>query len=188
MKLILFSATVVLFLSALAHDLPIKDTKHPLQEVITQIVKYRYPVEKVGVVARSVTFPAVLDQGQEIIDSTYPNATILCMDVANYAGLVTGLIWSMDRELVEEHGLQHLIDQASTVLFTCVFMFMPGPTQDSCEAKVAYPHAIIAVTVETKEITPTVSIESAKKAVATQIEHIQKILKFAQTVRSKESE
>ena len=103
----------------------IEDTKSPLGEWVKQLVKSIYPIEKVGVVARSVTFPYVLNQGQTIIDMKYPNASIFCMDVANYSGLVTGLIWSMDRELVEEYGLQHFIDQASMALFTCVGMFMP---------------------------------------------------------------
>jgi len=80
----------------------IEDTIDPLKEWIKQVVKSIYPIEKAGVIARSVTFPQVLRQGQTIIDAKYPNASILCMDVANYSGLVTGLIWSMDRELVEE--------------------------------------------------------------------------------------
>ncbi|HEV8722481.1 MAG TPA: hypothetical protein VGW77_17835 [Candidatus Binatia bacterium] len=127
MKLTILSATVVFFLSALAQDSPtgIEDTKPPLEESVKQVVKSIYPIEKVGVIARSVTFPQVLNQGQRIIDTKYSNASILCLDVANYSGLVTGLIWSMDRELVEEHYLQYLIDRASMAEFTCLRMFMP---------------------------------------------------------------
>jgi hypothetical protein len=88
-----------------------KDTKYPLEKQVTQVVESIYPIEKVGVIARSVTFPQVLEQGQAIIETKYPNAPILCVDVANYSGLVTGLIWSMDRALVEEYALQHLIDR-----------------------------------------------------------------------------
>ena len=106
------SATVLL---ALLAGSGFEDTRHPLEERVKQVVKSIYPIEKVGVVARSMTFPSVLNQGQAIIDSKYPNASILCLDVANYSGLVTALIWSMDRELVEEHGLQYLIDRANVV-------------------------------------------------------------------------
>ena len=115
------SATVLL---ALLAGSGFKDTKYPLGKLIKQVVKSIYPIEKVGVIARSVTFPNVLNQGQAIIDTKYPNGSI-CLDVAYYSGLVTGLIWSMDRELVEEYDLQYLIDQASMVEFTCELMFMP---------------------------------------------------------------
>ena len=110
----------------------------------------------------------------------YPNASIFCMDVANYSGLVTGLIWSMDRELVEEYGLQHFIDQASMALFTCVGMFMPP--------QFANPDRVIAASSEIEEKTPAVSMEDAKKAVVTQIEKIQGMIRFAQTVKSKQIE
>jgi len=70
----------------------IENTIDPLKEWINQVVESIYPIENVGVIARSVTFPQVLKQGQTIIDAKYPNASILCLDVANYSGLVTGLI------------------------------------------------------------------------------------------------
>ncbi len=103
-----------------------------------------------------MTFPQVLNQGQAIIHTGYPNAAILCMDVANYSGLVTGLIWSMDRALVEEYGLHYSIDWASVAFFTCVDMFMPP--------QVANPDRVIAASREIEEKTPAVSMGDAKKS------------------------
>jgi hypothetical protein len=171
------SATV---LFALLAGSGFKDTKRPLEKWVDQVVESIYPIEKVGVIARSVTFPYVLNQGQAIIDAEYPNASIFCLDVANYSGLVTGLIWSMDRELVEEYGLQHFIDQASIALFSCVGMFMPP--------EVANPVGAIAASPEIEEKTPAVRMEDAKKAVVTQIEKIQATIRFAQTAKSKQNE
>ena len=171
------SATVLL---ALLAGPGFEDTKRPLAEWVKQVVKSIYPIEKVGVIARSVTFPSVLNQGQAIIDAKYSNASILCMDAANYSGLVTGLIWSMDRELVEEHELQHLIDQANIAFFTCVGMFIPP--------QVANPGRVIAASPEIKEETPALSMEDAKKAIVAQIEKIQEVIRFAQTVKSKQIE
>jgi len=158
----------------------IEDPIHPVDEWVKQLVRSIYPIEKVGVIARSVTFPYVLNQGQAIIDAEYPNASIFCLDVANYSGLVTGLIWSMDRELVEEYGLQHLIDRASMAFFTCVRMLIP--------LQVASPDCVIAASPEIEEKTPAVRMEDAKKAVVTQIEKIQAMIRFAQTVKSKQNE
>jgi hypothetical protein len=111
------------------------------------------------------------------------------MDVANYSGLVAGLIWSMDRELVEEYSLQELIDQASTALFTCAFMFMPfAIPQGTIEVQVANRDAAIATSPEIGDKTPAVSMEAVKKAVVPQIEKIQEIVRFAQTVKSKQNE
>ena len=105
----------------------IEDPIHPVDEWVKQLVQSIYPIEKVGVIARSVTFPQVLKQGQAIIDAKYPNASILCIDVANYSGLVTGLIWSMDRALVEEYRLQYLIDWADMAFFICVrYVYAPS--------------------------------------------------------------
>ena len=158
----------------------IEDTMHPLGEWVKQVVESFYPIEKVGVIARSVTFPQVLNQGQAIIDTKYSNASILCIDVANYSGLVVGLIWSMDRALVEEYRLQHVIDLAGVAFFTCVAMFVP--------AQVSNPDRVIAASPEIEEKTPTVNTEDAKKAVVAQIDNIQGIIRFAQTVKSKQTE
>ena len=165
-----------------------KDTKYLLEKQVTQVAESIYPIEKVGVIARSVTFPQVLKQGQAIIETKYPNAPILCVDVANYSGLVTGLIWSMDRALVEEYLLQDLIDQASTALFTCVFMFMRfAIPQGSIEVQAANRDVAIATSLEIEEKTPAASTEAVKKTLVPQIEKIQKILRFAQTVKSKQN-
>ena len=174
----------------------------------TGVVKSIYPIERVGVIARSVTFPQVLNQGQRIIDARYPNASMLCLDVANYSGLVTGLIWSMDRDLVEEHDLQYLIDRASAAEFICISMFLsfellkklveqtvgrslrdePATPQAHVEGEVTDPDAAIAASPQIEEKTPAVSMEDAKKAVAAQIEKIQEMIRFAQTVTSKQNE
>jgi hypothetical protein len=122
-----------------------------------------YPTEKVGVIARSVIFPSVLNQGQGIIDTQYPNASIFCLEVANYSGMVTGLIWSMDRELVEEHELQYLIDRANMAFFTCVGMFIP-PALLKNIVEQQMGHAAIAASPEIEEKTPAVSMEDAKKS------------------------
>jgi hypothetical protein len=171
------SATVLL---ALLTGSGFGDTRRPLQEWVKQVVESIYPIENVRVIARSVTFPQVLNQGQAIINTEYPNASILCMEVANYSGLVTGLIWSMDRATVEEYALQHLIDRASMAFYTCVTMFMP--------AQVANPDRVIAASPEIEEKTPAVNTEDAKKAVVAQIEKIQGVIRFAQTVESKQGE
>jgi len=142
------SATVLL---ALLAGSGFKDTHW----VIKQVVKSIYPIEKVGVIARSVTFPQVFNQGQAIISAKYPSASILCMDVANYSGLVTGLIWSMDRELVEEYGLQHLIDRATIAFFTCVATFMPP--------QVTNADRVIAASPEIEEKTPALSMKMQKE-------------------------
>jgi hypothetical protein len=164
---------------------------------VKQLVKSIYPIEKVGVIARSVTFPQVLDQGRAIIDRRYPNASLLCMDVAYYTGLVTGLIWSMDRELVEEHRLHYLIDQASMAFFSCAIRFMPirrglpeehVTTEDTGKVQVANADSAIAASPEMEEKTPVVSMEDVKMAVVPQIEKIQEVIRFAQTVKSKQKE
>jgi hypothetical protein len=62
----IISATVLL---ALLAGSGFEDTKHPLEERVKQVVISIYPIEKVGVIARSVTFPSVLNRGQAIIDT-----------------------------------------------------------------------------------------------------------------------
>lgn len=188
------SATVLL---ALLAGSGFKDTKYPPVKLVKEVVKSTYPIERVGVIARSVTFPAVLNQGQGIIDTKYPNASILCMDFANYLGSVTGLIWSMDRALVEEYGLQYLIDRANRAIFPCAAMLMPSAqglpeqhatNQGRVDVLFANLGGAIAVSSEIKEKAPAVSMEDAKKAVLPQIEKIQEVIRFAQTVKSKQGE
>lgn len=166
--------------SAFTRSTEIEGPGHPPEEHVKPVVESIYPIEKVGVIARSVTFPQVLSQGQTIINAKYRNASILCMDVADYSRLVTGLIWSMDRATVEEHRLQYLIDWADMAFLTCADIFIPP--------QVANPGRVIAASPEIKEKTPALSMEDARKAVVAQIEKIQGVLRFAQTVKSKQSE
>jgi hypothetical protein len=170
------------------------------QTAFMHLPKSIYPIEKVGVIARSVTFPSVLDHGQAIIDTKYPNVSIFCMNVANYSGLVTGLIWSMDRELVEEYGLQDLIDRATMVIFPCALMFLsPEVVKQQTRQGLAEEHATTRVQIgnpdganaasrELNEKTPAMRFEDAQKIVVTQIEKIQVIIRFAETVKSKQDE
>lgn len=159
-------------------------------------------------IARSVTFPNVLNLGQAIIDIRYPNASILCLEVAHYSGLAIGLIWSMDRELVEEYDLHDLIDLAGGAVITCELMFMPhellekkverqlgrglpeehATTQDNVEIQVVNLGAAHAALPAIEEKTPAVSMEDAIEAVVGQIEEMQAIIRFAQTVKSMRSE
>jgi hypothetical protein len=63
---------------------------------------------------------------------------------------------------------------------TCVDMFIPP--------QVANPDRVIAASPEIKEKTPALSMEDARKAVVAQIEKIQEVIRFAQTVKSKQNE
>ena len=83
-----------------------------------------------------------------------------------YSGLVTGLVWSMDRALVEEYGLQYLIDRADMTFFSCVRMFMPP--------QVVNPRRVIAAPTEIEEKTPTVSTEDAKKQLLHKLKEFKK--------------
>lgn len=79
-----------------------------------------YDREQVEVLARSVTFPYVLNLGEVMLSVEYPNSTLLCLDAAYYAGKAQGLIWAMDRDTVIEHGLQWTIDNAKDLFDTCL--------------------------------------------------------------------
>jgi hypothetical protein len=81
--------------------------------------------------------------------------------------------------LVEEYGLQHLIDRATIAFFTCVATFMPP--------QVTNADRVIAASPEIEEKTPAVSMEDAKKAVIAQMEKIQATIRFPQIVKSKQS-
>ena len=79
-----------------------------------------YDRERVEVLARSITFPAVLNLGEHMLSVEYPNSTLLCLDVAYYAGKAQGLILAMDRDTVMEQGLQWTIDNAKDLFDTCL--------------------------------------------------------------------
>jgi hypothetical protein len=59
-------------------------------------------------------------------------------------------------------------------------MFMPP--------QVANPDRVIAASREIEEKTPAVSMGDARKAVVAQVEKIQEVIRFAQTVKSKQNE
>jgi hypothetical protein len=69
MTLMISLASVVFLLPKWGQDLASdsRETKRPLEAWVRQITDSIYPIERVGVIARSVTFPQVLDQGQAII-------------------------------------------------------------------------------------------------------------------------
>ena len=68
---------------------------------------------------------------------------------------------------------------------TCLIMFLPQPTTQENIDDVANPHLAIAASLDIDEKTPAVSIEDVRKTVVAQIEKIQEIIRFAQTVRTK---
>jgi hypothetical protein len=116
------------------------------------------------------------------------------MDVANYSGLVTGLIWSMDRELVEEYGLQFLIDRATMANFPCALLFMPEPFEESIRPGLPGEHVTasgfeVQVTgdgaSEEKVTARLVNIGDLKRVIVPEIKKIQEMVRFAQTVKSK---
>lgn len=80
--------------------------------------------EKVKVIPRTITFPPVLNQGEQIIRVEFPNAAILCLDAAYYAGRAEGLIWAMDRDTVVEHRLQWTIDEAANLFDNCLLILL----------------------------------------------------------------
>lgn len=80
--------------------------------------------ERVEVLARNITFPEVLNQGELMTRVEYPNSRILCLDAALYAGRVEGLILAMDRDTVLEHRLQWVIDAADDLFNSCLEVFL----------------------------------------------------------------
>jgi hypothetical protein len=83
-----------------------------------------YDREQVEVLARSNTFPSVLNLGELMLSVEYPNSTLFCLDAAYYAGKAQGLIWAMDRDTVIEHGLQWTIDNAKDLFDTCLSILL----------------------------------------------------------------
>jgi hypothetical protein len=79
-----------------------------------------YDREKVEVLARSVTFPEVLTQGELMTRVDFPNTAVFCLDAALYAGRVEGLILAMDRDTVVEHRLYWTIDAADDLYYACL--------------------------------------------------------------------
>ena len=75
--------------------------------------------EKVEVLARSVTFPGVLQHGELLINVDFPTTTLLCFEVGYYAGQAGGLILAMDRDTVIEQRLYWIIDAADDLFYWC---------------------------------------------------------------------
>jgi len=128
-----------------------------------------YDREKVDVLARSVTFPEVLIQGQLMISVEFPNAAILCLDAALYAGRVEGLILAMDRDTVVEHRLYWTIDAADDLYYTCLTNLL----------RQAFAN---------KNLNDRSQLKDLQEDLTEQIQGIQKALAYAQTVKIKADE
>jgi hypothetical protein len=124
--------------------------------------------ERVEVLPRSITFPAVINQGEFIISSEFPNTAILCSVASYYAGRVQGLIWAMDRDTVMEHALQWTIDAAGDLFDTCMHVFL----QEAFAGENANNEN---------------QLENIKEVLSKKIQLIQKELKYAQNVEIKAS-
>ena len=125
--------------------------------------------EKVKVLPRSITFPSVLRQGEQMIRVEFPNAAILCLDAAYYAGRAQGLIWAMDRDTVVDHGLQWTIDDAVNLFDTCLLIFLEQAFAD-------------------KNANDKNQLEDIKKVLSGQIQLIQEKLSYARDVKIKADE
>lgn len=119
--------------------------------------------ERVEVLARSITFPPVLNQGDLLISREFPTATILCLVASYYAGRVQGLIWAMDRDTVVEHELYGTIDDAADLFDSCLRVFLGGAfsPQNAKENR----------------------LEDVKEVLSKQIQLIQKELRYAKNIK-----
>lgn len=122
--------------------------------------------EKVEVLARSITFPGVLRQGEDIISVEYRNASVLCLDAAFYAGRVQGLMWAMDRDIVVEHNLQWTIDAADALFYGCLPNLLGRPLTG-------------------QKANDREHLKDVKKEVTEQIQNIQEALRYARNVKIK---
>jgi hypothetical protein len=128
-----------------------------------------YDREKVEVLARSVTFPEVLNQGELMISVKFPNATILCLEAALYAGRVEGLILAMDRDTVVEHRLYWTIEAADDLYYACLTNLLRKAFAD-------------------QNVNDRNQLKDIKEDLTGQIQGIQKALRYAQTVKMKADE
>jgi hypothetical protein len=120
--------------------------------------------EKVEVLARSVTFPGVLELGERILIVDYQHAAILCYHVALYAGRVNGLILAMDRDTVLEYELYLIIDAADGLYDSCLGILLVEASDGQTENYINQRNEV-------------------KEAIVEQIQMIQIGLRFAQNVR-----
>jgi len=127
---------------------------------------WRLDREKVEVLARSVTFPGVLKQGELLINIDFPTAALLCFEVGYYAGQAGGLILAMDRDTVIEHRFYWIIDAADDLFYGCeAYLFL--------EANADHPQSNRNQLMELKEV------------LVEQIQMIQIALRHAQSVKIK---
>lgn len=124
-----------------------------------------YDREKVEVLARHITFPTVINQGEHMLSVELPNAGFLCLDAAFYAGRVQGLIWAMDRDAVLEHELHWTIDHAQDLFQSCL--------------KIVLQEAFADQNQHGKKI----QLKDVKEELAEQILIIQEALRFARDVK-----
>jgi hypothetical protein len=141
------------------------DPEHPLDEYMDES-PLRDDREQVEVLARNITFPSVVNQGELVIRVEFPNATILCLDAAYYAGRAQGLIWAMDRDTVVEHKLYWTIDDAKDLFDTCLDIFLRQAIAD-------------------ENLNDKHQLEDVKEIVSDQIQLIQKKLRYAKNIKIK---
>ncbi len=122
--------------------------------------------EKVEVLARSITFPFVMDQGELMISAEFPNATILCLNAAYYAGRVQGLMWAMDRDTVVEHKLYWTVDDAHDLFDKCLIILLQQAFAD-------------------QNANDRNQLKDVKEELAEQIQIIQEKLRYARDVKIK---
>ena len=148
---------------------PLKiDPKQPSRKYTTKSAR-GYNLEKVEVLARSVTFPQVIKQGQDMMSVDYPSDAILCLDAAYYAGKVMGLMWAMDRDTVEEHELYWTIDDAGNLFNECLIVLLQQAFAD-------------------QNASDKNQLQDVKEELAEQIQIIQGKLRKAQNVKIKGAE
>jgi len=125
--------------------------------------------EKVEVLARSVTFPGVLNLGNRMLSVEYQNTTILCFHAAFYAGQAGGLILAMDRDTVLEHKLYWIIDASDDLYDSCLGILLLEASDGQTENYIN-------------------QLSEVKEEIAEQIQMIQIGLRFAQNVKIKAPE
>ena len=129
-KIVISAAFAPLSLAAYPINRLKIDSRQPWGMYITQS-HLRADREQVEVLARSITFPPVLKQGERMISVEYPNATILCLEAAYYAGQAQGLILAMDRDSVVEHKLLWTIDNAGDLFDSCLNIYLREAFDDA---------------------------------------------------------
>ncbi len=145
---------------------PLKiDPKQPSDKYMIKSA-LRNDREKVEVLARSITFPFVMNQGELMISAEFPNGTILCLNAAYYAGRVQGLMWAMDRDTVVEHKLYRTVDDAHDLFNKCLIILLQQAFAD-------------------QNANDRNQLKDVKEELAEQIQIIQDELRYARDVKIK---